>query len=93
MRYNSYEKAIFKYQNIIPNAHLIIELMELVLKSAVIKIQKEIFKQILGIVMGTNLAPILANIWMAMLEEELAIICENKNIKHKMANNVQKIYR
>ena len=31
--------------------------------------------------MGTNLAPILANIYMAMLEEELIIICKNKNIK------------
>jgi len=28
--------------------------------------------------MGTNLAPILANIYMAMLEEELKIICKNK---------------
>ena len=37
--------------------------------------------QILGIVMGTNLAPILTNIYMAMLEEELYIICKNKNIK------------
>ena len=44
--------------------------MELVLKSAVMKFQKDFFKQILGIVMGTNLAPILANICMAMLEEE-----------------------
>ena len=31
--------------------------------------------------MGTNLAPILTNIYMAMLEEELIIICKNKNIK------------
>ena len=31
--------------------------------------------------MGTNLAPILANIYLAMLEEELVIICKNKNIK------------
>ena len=31
--------------------------------------------------MGTNLAPILTNIYMAMLEEELLIICKNKNIK------------
>ena len=43
--------------------------------------QKVFYKQILGIVMGTNLAPILANIYMAMLEEELKIICKNKNIK------------
>ena len=30
--------------------------------------------------MGTNLAPILTNIYMAMLEEELYIICKKKNI-------------
>ena len=35
------------------------------------KFQEEFFMQIMGIVMGTNLAPILANIYMAMLEEEL----------------------
>ena len=57
------KRLFFKYQNIIPNAHLIIELMELVLNSAVMKFQKDFFKQILGIVMGTNLAPILANIY------------------------------
>ena len=55
--------------------------MELVLHSAVMKFQKDFFKQILGIVMGTNLTPILANTYMAMLEEELLIICKNKNIK------------
>ena len=31
--------------------------------------------------MGTNLAPILANIYMAILEAELYIRCKNKNIK------------
>ena len=37
--------------------------MELVLNSAVMKFQKDLFKQILGTVMGTNLALILANIY------------------------------
>ena len=45
------------------------------------KFQEEFFLQIMGIVMGTNLAPILANIYMAMLEEELYIVCIQKNIK------------
>ena len=75
------KRFVFKYQNVIPNAHLIIELIELVLNSAIMEFQKVFYKQILGIVMGTNLAPILANIYMAMLEEELKIICKNKNIK------------
>ena len=61
------------------------ELMEFVLNSAVLKFQEEfflqilgifstnlrkIFLQLLGIVMGTNLTPILANIYMAIFEEE-----------------------
>ena len=71
----------FRYQNVIPNAHLILELMELVLNCAVMKFQEDFFMQILGIVMGTNLAPILTNIYMAILEEELNIICIKKNIK------------
>ena len=70
------KRLFFKYQNIIPSPHLIIELMELVLKSAVMKIQKDFFKRILRIVMGTYLAPILANIYMAMLEEEFIVICK-----------------
>ena len=68
----------FKYQNVIPNSHFIMELMELVLNSAVMKFQEDFFLQILGIVMGTNLAPIFANIYMAILEEELYIRCKNK---------------
>ena len=71
----------FRYKNVIPNAHFIIELMDLVLNSAVMKFQEEFFLQILGIVMGTNLAPILTNIYMAILEEGLHIRCKNKNIK------------
>ena len=39
------KKLLFKYQNIIPNAHLILELMELVLNSAVMKFQKDFFKK------------------------------------------------
>ena len=76
------KRLFFKYQNMIPNAHLILELMDLVLKGAVMKFQEEFFMQIMGIVMGTNLAPILANIYMhmAMLEEELYIVCTQKNI-------------
>ena len=62
------KRLFFRYQNVIPNAHLILELMDIVLKGAIMKFQEEFFIQILGIVMGTNLAPILANIYMAMLE-------------------------
>ena len=71
----------FKYKNLIPNAHFIMELMDLVLNSAIMKFQEDFFVQILGIVMGTNLAPILTNTYMAMLGEELYILCKKKNIK------------
>jgi len=54
--------------------------MEIVLNSADMKFQEEFFLQIMRIVMGINLAPILANIYMAMLEEELYITCTRKNI-------------
>ena len=37
------KKLFFKYQNVIPNAHLILELMELVLNCAVIKFQEDFF--------------------------------------------------
>ena len=66
----------FKYQNIIPNAHLILELMELELNCAIMTFQEEFVRQILGIVMGTNLAPILANVKMAVMEEEFYIMCK-----------------
>ena len=36
--------------------------------------------RVMGIVMETNLAPTLANIHIAMLKEELCIICIRKNI-------------
>ena len=74
------KKLFFRFQNVIPNAHFMMELMELVLNYAIMKFQEDFFMQILGIVMGTNLAPILTNIYMAVLEEELYIICKNKNI-------------
>ena len=72
------KELFFRYQNVIPNAHFILELMELVLNCAIMKFQEDFFMQILGIVMGTNLAPILTNIYMAILEEELYVICKHK---------------
>ena len=74
------KKLFFRFQNVIPNAHFIMELMELVLNYAIMKFQEDFFMQILGIVMGTNLAPILTNIYMAVLEEEMYIICKIKTL-------------
>ena len=55
--------------------------MELMLDCAIMKFQEDFFRQILGIVIGTNLAPILTHIYMAILEEELYVICKNVKIK------------
>ena len=38
---------------------------------------KEYSQQIFGIIMGTNIAPILANLYLAMLQEELKKKCAN----------------
>ena len=45
--------------------------MELVLNCTIMKFQEDFFRQILGIVIGNNLAPILNNIYMAILEENI----------------------
>ena len=43
---------------------------------------KEYFQQIFGIIMGTNLAPFLANLYLAMLQKELKNKCiHDKNLK------------
>ena len=36
----------------------------------------EYFQQIFGLIMGTNVTPILTNIYMAMLENELKVKCK-----------------
>ena len=37
-------------------------------------------QRLFGIIMGTNVAPILADLYIAMLEQELETICKAKNI-------------
>ena len=72
---NSIRKLCFDFQNVIPNAHFIIELLDLVLHSSLMVFDGEYFQQIFGLIMGTNVAPILTNIYMAMLEKELKAKC------------------
>jgi len=55
----------------------VIDLLELVLKNSLMTFDKEYFQQIFGIIMGTNLAPILANLCLAMLQEELKNKCKH----------------
>ena len=72
----SIKQLCFDFQNVIPNAHFIIELLDLVLNSSLMTFDGEFFQQIFGLIMGTNVAPILTNIYMAMLENELKVKCE-----------------
>ena len=80
------KELFFRYQNVIPNAHFI---LELVLNCAIIKFQEDFFRQILGIVIGTNLAPILIHICMAILKEELYVMCKNVKIKIKALHGLK----
>ena len=61
----------------IPNAYLIIEFLELVLSNSVMTFDGEYFQQFFGLIMGTNVAPILTNIYMALLENELKNKCKS----------------
>ena len=79
------KKQFLKYQSVIPDTHFIMELMELVLNCAIMKFQEEFFMQILGIVMGTNLAPILSNIYGNVRRR---IKYQMQKEKHTMALNI-----
>ena len=85
------KKLVFQFQNVIPNAHFVIELLDIVLKNSLMTFDKEYFQQIFGIIMGTNLAPILANLYLAMLQEELKKKCIQD--KTQMAHRFPKIHR
>ena len=62
-------------KNILNNSDFVIELLELVLRNGLIEFHGEYFQHIFGIIMGTNVAPILANIYMAGLENILKEKC------------------
>ena len=57
------------------NTHFIIELLDLVLHSSLMVFDGEYFQQIFGLIMGTNVAPILTNMYMALLENEFKTKC------------------
>ena len=65
------KELVREYKDILPNANLIIDLLELVLENSLMEFQKEYFQQIFGIIMGTNVAPILTNLYLAKLEKIL----------------------
>ena len=57
------KKLLLTFQNIIPSAHVVIELLDLVLHKSLIEINGFFFQQFFGIIMGTNVATILANLY------------------------------
>ena len=65
------KELIMEYRNVIPNADFVFDLLELVLENRVMEFHGEYFQQIFGIIMGTNVAPILANLYLAKLEKIL----------------------
>ena len=86
------KKLVFQFQNVIPNAHFVIELLDIMLKNSLMKFDKEYFQQNFGIIMGTNLAHILADLYLAMLQEELKKKCIHDK-KTQMAHRFPNIHR
>ena len=64
-------ELVMEYINVLPNADFIIDLLELVLENSLMEFHGEYFQQIFGIIMGTNVAPVLANLYLAKLEKIL----------------------
>ena len=53
------KELVNEYRNVISNADFVIDLLELVLDNSLLEFHGEYFQQIFGIIMGTNVAPIL----------------------------------
>ena len=62
-------------------ADFMIEMLEFVLKHNVMEYKQMVFKQIFGIAMGTPLAPVLANLYLAFLERTLQAKAVESNIR------------
>ena len=65
------KELVFEYKTEISNADFIIDLLEIVLENSLMEFHGEYFQQIFGIIMGTNVAPIIANLYLAKLEKIL----------------------
>ena len=63
MLQKSIKKLCFNYQNATPNAHFIIESLDLVLNGSLMVFDVKYFQKIFGLIMGTNVVPILTNIY------------------------------
>ena len=60
-----------EFADVIQNADFVIELLNVILKDSLKTFNGEFFQQIFGVIMETNVAPILANIYLAKLETKI----------------------
>jgi len=70
---NCIKELVMESPDVIQNADFVIELLNVILKNSLMTFNGEFFQQIFGVIMGTNVAPILANIYLARLENILKI--------------------
>ena len=64
------KELVFEYKDIISNAEFIIDLLEIVLENGLLEFHGKFFQQFFGIIMGTNVAPIRANLYLAKREKK-----------------------
>jgi len=58
------KELVVEYRDVISNADFIIDLLEIVLENSLMEFHGEYFQQIFGIIMGTNVAPIITNLYL-----------------------------
>jgi len=73
---NCIKELVMEFADVIQNADFVIELLNVILKNSLMTFNGEFFQQIFGVIMGTNVAPILANIYLARLENILKNKCK-----------------
>ena len=73
---NSIKELVMEFKDVIPNADFVVKLLNIILKNSLMTFNGEYFQQIFGVIMGTNVAPILANIYLAKLEKLLLEKCK-----------------
>ena len=64
------KELVFEYNHVISNADFIIDSLEIVLEICLMEFHREYFEHFFGIIMGTNVAPIIANLYLAKLEKK-----------------------
>ena len=64
------KKRVFMFQNIISNALFRMNLLDIILNNSLMCFKNAYFQQTFGRIMGTNLAPIMPNLYLAMLQEQ-----------------------